>query len=187
MGINLGLHERSRGIRIVRAPGATPLVVLAALLMITAVSCDTLSRQQKPPGAQGGAGSKPAADAAARHGAQKKKVVAAHPETKPAAGTNRVLLTQQSCIQCEPHWATIRVGQSLTWHSEVKAPVTVHVSPGAFDRTDYVVRAGQSVTTGPARNPGSYSIWTEPAACQGFPRGPRGAGPGVTVEGAAQR
>jgi hypothetical protein len=79
------------------------------------------------------------------------------------------------------------VGQSLVWHSELKSPVTIHVSPGAFDRSEYVVRPGAIVSTSPARVAGSYSMWSEPTACQGIPRGVRESGPGVTVEGSAPR
>jgi hypothetical protein len=68
--------------------------------------------------------------------------------------------------------------------SELKSPVTIHVSPGAFDKTEYLVRPGAIMSTALARVAGSYSMWSEPAACQGEPLGARGTGPGVTVEGA---
>lgn len=104
-------------------------------------------------------------------------------EARPAPGSNRVLLTDKTCVDFEPHWTTIRVGQSLTWQSDLKGTVTIHVPAGAFDRTEFTVRAGGSVTSGPARNPGSYAITTEPAACRGIPRGAEGPAPGLTVEG----
>ena len=71
-------------------------------------------------------------------------------------------------------------------HSELKSAVTIHVSPGAFDKSVYVLHAGASMSTGPALHPGSYSISTVPPACLGVPRGVQGSGPGVTVEDAIQ-
>lgn len=106
----------------------------------------------------------------------------------PAAtrgGANLVRVRDTGCIAFEPHWTSLAVGQSLTWRSELDRPVTIHVSAGTFDRTTYVVKPGGSVTTGPARSAGSFTIWTEPAACQGPPRGVKGSGPGLTVETAA--
>ena len=82
----------------------------------------------------------------------------------------------------EPHWSTIRPGQSLTWHSNLKKPITIHVPPGAFERTEYVVRPGGTTRTGPAKEPGDHAIWAMPAACQAAPHGVQGAGPGVTIE-----
>jgi hypothetical protein len=79
------------------------------------------------------------------------------------------------------------VGESITWHSELEVPITLHVSTGAFDRSEYVVRPGGTVNTGPARSSGTFSIWSEPRSCQGVPRGVRGSGPGVTVEGDGAR
>ena len=108
-------------------------------------------------------------------------------ETRTSTQSNRVRLTQHGCIEFEPHWTTIRVGQSLTWHSELKVPVTIHVPAGAFDRMEYVVRAGQTVSTGPARSRGTYPMWSAPGACQGIARGVQGSGPGVTVEGEPAR
>jgi hypothetical protein len=109
--------------------------------------------------------------------------VARH-DASPAGPMNRVRLTQHGCIRFEPQWSDIHVGQSLEWYSELKSTVTIHVSAGAFDKTEYVVGPGAMVSTGPARAAGSYSIGSEPAACQGAPLGARGSGPGVTVEGA---
>jgi hypothetical protein len=61
--------------------------------------------------------------------------------------------------------------------------VTIHVPPGAFERTEYVVPARGTVHTGPAQDPGDHAMWAMPAACQAAPHGVQGAGPGVTVEG----
>src|SRR5439155_542190 len=82
----------------------------------------------------------------------------------------------------EPHWTTIRVGQSLTWHSDLKTTVTIHVPPGAFDQTEFVVPAHGTVHSGPAQNPGDHNMWSTPGACQAAPLGVQGAGPGVTAE-----
>ena len=98
-----------------------------------------------------------------------------------ASASQSIRLIQKGCIQFDPPWTTIRVGQRLTWRSRLKRQVTIHVSAGAFDRTAYVVSAGGSVSTGPAREPGSYSMWSRPASCQGTPSGVHGTGPGVTV------
>jgi len=111
------------------------------------------------------------------------KTGAAHSEARSSVATNRVVLTQRGCVQFEPQWVTVHVGQSVTWHSDLKSPVTIHVSPGGFDRSEFVVRPGANASSGPAKSTGSYSVWTEPAACQGSPRGVRGSSPGVEVEG----
>jgi hypothetical protein len=108
------------------------------------------------------------------------------PASKPVAavsGGGHIRLIDRGCISFEPHWTTIRVGQSLTWHSDLKKAVTIHVPPGAFDRTEYVVPARGSVHTGPAQEPGDHGMWAMPAACQAAPHGVQGAGPGVTIEG----
>src|SRR5262245_11506416 len=51
------------------------------------------------------------------------------PATKVAAvpGGGSIRLVDRGCISFVPHWTTIRVGQSLTWHSELKTTVTIHV------------------------------------------------------------
>lgn len=108
-------------------------------------------------------------------------------EAPAAASTGRIRLTDTGCISFEPQWTTLRVGQSLTWSSDLKTPVTIHISGGAFDKTEFVVRPGGTITTGPARASGSFTIWSEPGACQGPPRGVQGSGPGVTVEATAGR
>jgi plastocyanin len=103
---------------------------------------------------------------------------------KSAAAASRgghIRLIQKGCIEFEPQWTAIRVGQSLTWHSRLKRRVTIHVTPGAFGRTAFVVGPGGTVSTGPARGVGAFSMWTKPAACQGTPRGVQGAGPGVAI------
>jgi hypothetical protein len=99
----------------------------------------------------------------------------------PAGPGNHVRITQEGCVQFEPRWASVHLGQPIVWTSALSAPVTIHVSPGAFDRSEFTVPAGASVTTGPARGSGSFSIWTDPASCQTVPRGVNGPGPGINV------
>jgi hypothetical protein len=60
--------------------------------------------------------------------------------------------------------------------------VTIHVPPGAFERTEFVVPAKGTVHSGPAQNPGDHEMWSAPSACQTAPLGTQGAGPGVTIE-----
>lgn len=174
MRMRSGVCRHARAVRARPVHTAVPLAVVTALLLVGALGCGGQQGEQKS------AGKQPAGDAKATAGA-------APQERGPAGRTNRVHLTDRVCVHFEPHVTTLRVGESLTWQSELKKPVTIHVSRGAFDRTEFVVRAGETVATGPSRSQGSYSIWTEPAACQGIPPGVQGPGPGVIVEGAAQR
>jgi plastocyanin len=99
-----------------------------------------------------------------------------------AAEPGVVRLVDKGCVQFEPHWVTIAPGQTVTWVSELTAPVTVHVDAGAFAKTQFVVRPGARVTSGPAGTAKDYKVWTEPNACQGAPLGARGSGPGVAVQ-----
>jgi len=186
METSLRVHGRMPAERI-SADHGPALWVLAALLLIAVAGCETRRAEQKSAGGARGGDSVATTGADAKPGARGDETSAAGEKASTAGRTLRVRLTENGCIQFEPTWATLGVGQSLTWHSELTTPVTLHVSAGAFDKRDYVLRAGQSVTSGPARSPGSYAIWTEPAACQGAPLGVRGSGPGVTVEGAARR
>ena len=57
----------------------------------------------------------------------------------PAAEPGVVHLIDKGCIQFEPHWVTIAPGQTVTWVSDLKAPVTVHVDAGAFNKTQFVI------------------------------------------------
>jgi plastocyanin len=100
----------------------------------------------------------------------------------PAAEPGVVHLVDKGCVQFEPHWVTIAPGQTVTWVSDLKAPVTVHVDAGAFNKTQFVVAPGARVTSGPAGTAKDYKVWTDPNACQGAPLGARGSGPGVAVQ-----
>ena len=118
--------------------------------------------------------------------AQKPASHAATPATpaqpKRTAASHRIELTAQKCIRFDPQWVQARVGESITWHSQLKSPITVHVEAGAFAKESYVVRPGGTVSTGPALAAGIYSFWTEPTACHEMPRGALSAGPGVRVQ-----
>jgi plastocyanin len=103
--------------------------------------------------------------------------------TEHAGGKNVVQLSDRGCMNFEPRWASIHVGESVTWRSDLKSPVTIHVAIGAFEHTEFKVPAGGTVSSGPARIAGSFSIWCDPTACQGAPRGAQGSGPGVAVSG----
>lgn len=102
-------------------------------------------------------------------------------KSTPAAEVGVVRLVDKGCVQFEPHWVTVAPGQSITWVSELETPVTVHVDAGAFAKTQFTVRPGARVTSGPAGTAKDYKVWTEPNACQGAPLGARGAGPGIEV------
>jgi len=187
MGFGFEVHGRMRVAQVALVGRAAQLVV-TALLLVAVFGCGKHRDEHKPASTERSGDSTAAAGARVTGGTQTgaSHQSASHQGAKSTGPANVVRLTQKGCVAFEPHWTSLGVGQSLTWHSDLKSPVTIHVSPGAFDKTEYVVRAGGSVTTGPARSPGSYSISTEPAACQSAPRGVRGSGPGVTVIGAVQ-
>jgi plastocyanin len=126
---------------------------------------------------------KPAAKTTAEKSAEKSNKADQH-AAKPVivSGGGTITLVDRGCVSFEPHWTTIRVGQSLTFHSELKKSVTVHVTPGVFDHDEYEVGPKKTVRTGPAQIPGDHGMWSLPAACQAAPHGVQGAGPGVTVE-----
>jgi plastocyanin len=107
---------------------------------------------------------------------------AADQAATPAAEPGVVHLVDKGCVQFEPHWVTIAPGQTVTWVSDLKAPVTVHVDAGAFNKTSFVVAPGARVTSGPAGSAKDYKVWTDPNACQGAPLGARGSGPGIAVQ-----
>jgi hypothetical protein len=188
METSLEVHGRVPAVQITPRRRAA-VVGLTVLLMIAAVGCGTRRAEQKSAAESRTAESKTgptkatkaATTTASPRSSARVKTAAARPEVISSGRTNVVRLTQKGCVQLEPHWRSIRVGQSLEWRSDLESSVTIHVTSGAFDKSEFIVRPGGSVSTGPARGPGSYSIWTEPPACQGVPRGVQGAGPGVTV------
>ena len=103
--------------------------------------------------------------------------------TERVGGRGIVQLSDHGCVNFEPRWTSIHVGESVTWHSGLKSPVTIHVAVGAFEHTEFRVSAGGTVSSGPARIAGAFSIWCDPTACQGSPRGAQDSGPGVRVTG----
>lgn len=194
MGIDLGVHDHARrGMRLLLRSSLMAVMVIAAFgcearrehetSPESASDSTAASGARRPSARTGGAGARPSSGARHEGGADRDEAESARGKTAatPAAGPNHVRLIQHGCVQFEPQWASIEVGQTLTWHSELAVPVTIHVTAGAFSETEFIVRAGQSLTTGPARAPGAYAIHTEPTACQGAPLGPRGSTPGVTV------
>jgi plastocyanin len=98
-----------------------------------------------------------------------------------ASNAHVVTLTDHRCIRFEPQWTNVHVGQAVTWHSELRRPIRIYVSPGVFDKLSYLIRPGATVTTSPVRESGEFSFWTEPSACREAPRGVLMAGPGVNV------
>jgi hypothetical protein len=103
-----------------------------------------------------------------------------HPAAKPM--THVVTLNDRVCVEFDPLWTRLRVGETVTWHSNLKKTVTIYVSPGVFSRDHYVIHPGATVHTSPVRQQGDWAFWTEPAACHEEPRGVLAAGPGVFVE-----
>lgn len=167
--------------------GRTPalMALLTAGLLVAAVGCGTKSADQSAADKPAATESQPASSAASAGGAKKAAAApAARKDDTPGVRTDHVRLTDAGCVEFEPHWAIITIGKSLTWHSDLKTPVTIHVSPGAFDKSEFIVRPGGSISSGPARATGIFTIGSQPNACQGPPLGVRGSGPGLTVEAA---
>jgi len=181
--------------------------MVAALVLCTmfaAIGCGSKAKksaaateEESGPSPKSAAGSKAEPKTASKKGAktaekttakstEKAEEKSEKPAPKPVAavsGGGSIQLVDRGCVSFEPHWTTIRVGQSLTFHNGLKKTVTVHVPPGVFDRDEYVVPARKSVRTGPAQETGDHGMWSMPAACQAAPHGVQGAGPGVTIEG----
>jgi plastocyanin len=169
------------------APLSGAAHAMLTILLITAVSGCGTERTESATASKPSA--EPPAKVAVAAPAQKP---ASHPPTPaapaaPAApkrtgSSHRIELTVQTCIRFDPQWAEARVGDSVTWHSQLKSPITVHVEAGAFAKESYLVRPGATVSTGPALAAGNYTFWTDPTACHEAPRGALSAGPGVRVQ-----
>lgn len=168
------------------APARGPASALLAILLLTAVAgCGARQAEQAPVASQAKAESSTPASEQSGQSAMVAAVQgpATHLTVSRAAGPiHRITLSDKRCIRFEPQWTNVRMGQSVTWHSELKAPVRIYVSPGVFARASFLVRPGATVTTGPARSVGRFSFWTEPTACRDCPRGVLLAGPGVRVQ-----
>lgn len=175
MATKLGTHGQTR------ARGPAP-ALLTILLVAAVAGCGTQQTAQAPAGskseeATGATGGTGATVVATAHGTATHAAGSAH-----AGAIHRITISDRRCIDFEPQWTSLRVGQSVVWRSELKKPVTIYVSPGVFDRISFTVRPGATVSTGPARSVGRYSFWTEPSACRDAPRGVLMAGPGVRVQ-----
>jgi len=176
MGIRLGAYGR------LGAPARGSLIApMTFLLLIAVAGCGSQKTEQ----ASVGSGSTPS------NGESSAQATVAASAQEPAGQLSRrgragtihlITLSDARCIRFEPQWTTVRVGQSLRWHSDLKSPMTIYVSPGIFARDRFLVRPGATISTGPARAAGRYSFWTEPAACREAPRGVLLAGPGVRVQ-----
>jgi len=162
-----------------------------ALLLVVA-GCGMQHTEQASTGSSNSTGSTNSTGSSSMGGSSAQQAVVTSTHHTPARGTaspsasaglvHQVTLTDNRCVQFEPQWTTLRVGQSVSWHSELKTPVTIYVSPGVFARESYVVRPGGTVSSGPVLAIGRFSFWTEPSACQQAPHGVLASGPGVKVQ-----
>src|SRR5882762_3387928 len=105
MGIRLGTHGR------VEARGPVP-GLLMVLLLAAVAGCGTRQSAQAPADSQSGGGSSPGATVVA----STQNPVTHHPGG--AGPINRITISNRRCIQFEPQWTSVHVGQSLTWRSE---------------------------------------------------------------------
>lgn len=170
---------------------ALAALAAAALLIALAAGCSSEnSGVTARPAANDGDATQTAEKPAVTKGAETRRASAsstkrgdqsARPATDAVRRSNRVLLVDKGCVQMNPQSVSIEVGESIEWHSSLDKPVTIHVNGSAFERAEFVVRPGATVRSGPARTRGTFSIWSEPAACQGMARGVHGSGPSVTV------
>src|SRR5262245_12161269 len=167
---------------------ASPL--LALLLLAGVAGCGARQSEQTAAGSKAGSeSSTQAGTVAGRESSVQTMVVAAAQDpatgihsSRPTGPIHRITLSDKRCVRFEPQWTNVRMGQSVTWHSDLKSPVRIYVSPGVFAKASYLVRPGTTVSTGPALAPGRYAFWSEPKACRQAPRGWLLAGPGVRVQ-----
>ena len=159
------------------------LGVLVPLFVFASIGCGSRTETTtEHTGDSTGSAASATTETPASDGAGASAAKATSESATPAGEPGVVRLVDKGCVQFEPHWITIAPGQTVTWVSELKAPVTVHVDAGAFSKTAFVVSPGGRVTSGPAGTVKDYKVWTEPNACQGAPLGARGAGPGIAVQ-----
>lgn len=176
MVASLGSHGR------LRSPARLPVFAALMFLLVAAAGCGSHKADQASVTPSSDAGSTVNATvAASTPDAPAQSATAARRRSR--AGTiHRITLTNKRCIRFDPQWTDVRMGQSVTWRSDLKSPLTIYVSPGVFARNHFLVRPGATVNTGPALASGRYSFWTEPSACRDAPRGVLLAGPGVRVQ-----
>lgn len=162
-------------------PASRLAPTLLAMLLIAAVSgCGGNKSAQAPADQQAGNTSSSSTQAVAANVEQQPTMQT--PMTRRGGTVHLITLSDRRCIRFEPQWTRVSMGQSITWRSDLKTPITIYVSPGVFRKSNFHVRPGRTVTTGPALASGRYSFWTDPAACREAPRGVLMAGPGVKVQ-----
>ena len=169
MGIRVGSHGRFE---------ARVLALLTILLLTAVVGCGGKHTEQASVDPQSQGGSLPGATVTAT-GQASASQMAGSGRTR---SIHRITLTDHRCIRFDPQWTSVRIGQSIAWHSDLKRTVRIYVSSGVFAKESFLVRPGATVSTGPALATGRYSFWTEPSACREAPRGVLLAGPGVRVQ-----
>jgi hypothetical protein len=178
MGIRLDI----RGL--LKAPGRGPASALVAVLLLAGVAGCGARKSEQVSGtskAEGESSAQATVVAAAQTPATEGAATMIR-ASSPVGPIHRITLSDKRCIRFEPQWTSVRMGQSVTWHSDLKSPIRIYVSPGVFARASFLVRPGATVSTGPARSVGRFSFWTEPSACRDCPRGVLLAGPGVRVQ-----
>jgi hypothetical protein len=164
------------------APSSWTLSAALTFLLVAAAGCGSHKAEQASVTPSSDGGSTVSATVAANTPDAPAQSLTTTQRRGRAGTIHRITLTDKRCIRFDPQWTDVRLGQSVTWHSELKAPLTIYVSPGVFSRDHFLVRPGATVTTGPALASGRYSFWTEPSACRVAPRGVLMAGPGVRVQ-----
>lgn len=173
MESRIGAHGR------LEAPARRPVTALLTLLLLTAVAgCGSQKTEQASvtPDSEGKSSPMATVVATAQEpGTHLSRTARPRP-------VHRITLSDKRCIRFEPQWTDVRVGESVTWHSDLKSPLTIYVSSGVFARESFRVRPGATVNSGPVRTAGRFSFWTEPSACRQAPRGVLLAGPGVRVQ-----
>lgn len=185
MGSRLGSHGS------LEAPARRSVVALLTFLLLIAVAgCGSEKTEQASVDSRSTQPTPSAQSTQSTDGSSTQAMVAAttqapgtHATRRGRTGTvHRITLTDKRCIRFDPQWTDVRMGQSVTWHSELKSPLTIYVSPGVFSKESFLVRPGATISTGPALATGRYSFWTEPSACREAPRGVLLSGPGVRVQ-----
>lgn len=185
MRLRLGTHGR------LEAPARRSVIALLSILLLTALAgCGSQKTEQASLDSGSNPSNQSTQSAQTTDGSSTQAMAAAttqtpgtHATRRGRTGTvHRITLTDKRCIRFDPQWTDVRMGQSVTWHSELKSSLTIYVSPGVFSKESFLVRPGATISTGPALATGRYSFWTEPSACREAPRGVLLSGPGVRVQ-----
>lgn len=167
-----------------RLARGTALLATLAMLLALAAGCEKRGEKSTPAASSsGGAKATSTTKGKARASGEKSaKTTAVKPADTPAEGRH-VHLQDKGCISFDLHWKRVKMGRSIDWHNHTTKTITLHIDPAAFGRDTYVIAAGKTVNSGPARTIGTYTITTSPTACTAAPLGAYGSGPGVIVEG----